>query len=135
MSEPGKLAKPPAGCKDTGTATGVFTTMSPLRSPARSNREACPGNIPPFGAEITVVNPAERQVSTRLSLRVASSAALRQGVDPSRSSGPREVGGCERTPLSPPDGAGADGMPTSRSEEHTSELQSRLQLVCRLLLE
>src|SRR2546429_6474686 len=27
------------------------------------------------------------------------------------------------------------GMPTSRSEEHTSELQSRLHLVCRLLLE
>src|SRR3989304_4464495 len=26
-------------------------------------------------------------------------------------------------------------MPTTRSEEHTSELQSRLHLVCRLLLE
>src|SRR2546422_5630647 len=26
-------------------------------------------------------------------------------------------------------------IPTSRSEEHTSELQSRLHLVCRLLLE
>src|SRR2546429_5811893 len=30
---------------------------------------------------------------------------------------------------------GADGQPTRRSEEHTSELQSRLHLVCRLLLE
>src|SRR5687768_18118683 len=28
-----------------------------------------------------------------------------------------------------------DGMSADRSEEHTSELQSRLQLVCRLLLE
>src|SRR2546422_1584730 len=27
------------------------------------------------------------------------------------------------------------GMPEARSEEHTSELQSRLHLVCRLLLE
>src|SRR3712207_7509407 len=27
------------------------------------------------------------------------------------------------------------GLPTSRSEEHTSELQSRQYLVCRLLLE
>src|SRR2546422_7216700 len=27
------------------------------------------------------------------------------------------------------------GMPCRRSEEHTSELQSRLHLVCRLLLE
>src|SRR2546422_1557464 len=28
-----------------------------------------------------------------------------------------------------------DGLPINRSEEHTSELQSRLHLVCRLLLE
>src|SRR2546429_7314401 len=31
--------------------------------------------------------------------------------------------------------ADATSAPTSRSEEHTSELQSRLHLVCRLLLE
>src|SRR5207237_10264988 len=30
---------------------------------------------------------------------------------------------------------GGDGAPDSRSEEHTSELQSHLNLVCRLLLE
>src|SRR5206468_11697879 len=30
---------------------------------------------------------------------------------------------------------GANGIVTSRSEEHTSELQSRSDLVCRLLLE
>src|SRR5699024_9312015 len=29
----------------------------------------------------------------------------------------------------------ADGKPGNRSEEHTSELQSRFDLVCRLLLE
>src|SRR5690349_23589728 len=29
----------------------------------------------------------------------------------------------------------ADGRPRTRSEEHTSELQSRRDLVCRLLLE
>src|SRR3989449_6334740 len=35
-----------------------------------------------------------------------------------------------------PDSAGADPGPACyRSEEHTSELQSRLHLVCRLLLE
>src|SRR3989449_11210759 len=35
------------------------------------------------------------------------------------------------------DGLGRDGVhrPRERSEEHTSELQSRLHLVCRLLLE
>src|SRR2546422_3437010 len=31
--------------------------------------------------------------------------------------------------------ASRGGSPISRSEEHTSELQSRLHLVCRLLLE
>src|SRR2546422_5685972 len=31
--------------------------------------------------------------------------------------------------------AGDSGLATERSEEHTSELQSRLHLVCRLLLE
>src|SRR2546422_6696394 len=35
-----------------------------------------------------------------------------------------------------PGGAAQDGEPLlTRSEEHTSELQSRLHLVCRLLLE
>src|SRR2546422_6032757 len=33
------------------------------------------------------------------------------------------------------DGAGAVAVVAGRSEEHTSELQSRLHLVCRLLLE
>src|SRR5260370_14132133 len=39
----------------------------------------------------------------------------------------------------PPSGSGVDrtdgGSPLPRSEEHTSELQSHLNLVCRLLLE
>src|SRR2546422_7286457 len=38
-------------------------------------------------------------------------------------------------PLSPPVMSRKDSRPLSRSEEHTSELQSRLHLVCRLLLE
>src|SRR2546422_6955621 len=33
------------------------------------------------------------------------------------------------------DGRAASGISFERSEEHTSELQSRLHLVCRLLLE
>src|SRR2546422_6156330 len=35
----------------------------------------------------------------------------------------------------PPTGVGQMATPLVRSEEHTSELQSRLHLVCRLLLE
>src|SRR2546422_5575366 len=46
-----------------------------------------------------------------------------------------------RRPIGPDTGAGGEGERqldrerNSRSEEHTSELQSRLHLVCRLLLE
>src|SRR2546422_4183217 len=38
-------------------------------------------------------------------------------------------------PAPSPSGRASDGFPDNRSEEHTSELQSRLHLVCRLLLE
>src|ERR1700686_2055954 len=113
MSEPGKFATPPNGCKETGMATLALNPRSPLPSPSRSKTAARPGKIPPFGAETAVVNPAERQVSMRLSARLTSSAALRHGVVPGRSSGPREVGCCGREPPSPPDGAGAGTMPTS----------------------
>src|SRR2546422_7213880 len=38
-------------------------------------------------------------------------------------------------PSAPPPRTAARGSASRRSEEHTSELQSRLHLVCRLLLE
>src|SRR2546422_7640162 len=40
-----------------------------------------------------------------------------------------------RTPRSRVSGATSETTGATRSEEHTSELQSRLHLVCRLLLE
>src|SRR5699024_12661857 len=43
-------------------------------------------------------------------------------------------GACPCDPV-PPAGPGPAGGTGSRSEEHTSELQSRFDLVCRLLLE
>src|SRR5687768_17829635 len=52
--------------------------------------------------------------------------------------GPADGGdGCPRPgPHAPPGAALGAGLPAARrSEEHTSELQSRLHLVCRLLLE
>src|ERR1700676_2758327 len=116
MSEPGKFPPAPNGWRETGMATGALTTRSPLRSPSRSSTAAWPEKIPPFGAETTVVNPAARHVSTRLSPRLTSSAALRHGVVPGRSSGPRDVGGCGRALVSPPDGAGVGTMPTSVKE-------------------
>src|SRR5713226_10606041 len=99
-----ELGNPPPNPPDvwnaTGIATGDFTTRSPARSPARSSTAACPGKIPPFGAETTVVNPALRHVSIRLSLRLASSAALRHGVEKGRSSGPRAASCARRGPPS-----------------------------------
>src|SRR5690606_40925549 len=50
----------------------------------------------------------------------------------------RRAPGCRRSarpPWSSAAGAGATAPPAHRSEEHTSELQSRENLVCRLLLE
>src|SRR2546429_3393887 len=57
--------------------------------------------------------------SSRASITPGTSAALNEG------------------PMILPGVAGQDHRPLvqRRSEEHTSELQSRLQLVCRLLLE
>src|SRR2546429_6675497 len=49
------------------------------------------------------------------------------------------AGGSRRCPWTSPAQACPDGLhrrrPVARSEEHTSELQSRLHLACRLLLE
>src|SRR2546422_4280142 len=48
----------------------------------------------------------------------------------------RSRGRTTRSPCgTPPACAGRDSAGHARSEEHTSELQSRLHLVCRLLLE
>src|SRR2546427_12756264 len=102
---------PPDVWNERGIATGDFTTRSPARSPARSSTAACPGKIPPFGEETTVVNPPLRQVSMRLSLRLTSSAALRPGEEKGRSSGPRAPSDERRGPPSPPAGAAA-AIPT-----------------------
>src|SRR6476661_10822450 len=44
-------------------------------------------------------------------------------------------GATPRPPPRPPRGSSRSPSPRARSEEHTSELQSHLNLVCRLLLE
>src|SRR3712207_7884798 len=54
----------------------------------------------------------------------ARGAHLREGV----------LGGVA-TPDEPPESKAGSAGPAARSEEHTSELQSRQYLVCRLLLE
>src|SRR2546430_7534684 len=49
--------------------------------------------------------------------------------------GPACASGQRRTAISPPGAAGRPRRIPLRSEEHTSELQSQSNLVCRLLLE
>src|SRR5690348_18192625 len=46
-----------------------------------------------------------------------------------------EVGGAPQPHVAPPAEAPRPAQPALRSEEHTSELQSPVHLVCRLLLE
>src|SRR3712207_7508339 len=66
--------------------------------------------------------------------RVAGAAAL-AGRRPADRGGPG-ARGARALDLAPrPQGAGTAGGGGGRSEEHTSELQSRQYLVCRLLLE
>src|SRR3712207_8365591 len=48
---------------------------------------------------------------------------------------PEPAAGCRRTGSAPRSRPPGRGRTSSRSEEHTSELQSRQYLVCRLLLE
>src|SRR5690606_40417231 len=48
---------------------------------------------------------------------------------------PAAAGPAPAGPMRPPTCGAGKGAPAPRSEEHTSELQSRENLVCRLLLE
>src|SRR5206468_11443028 len=70
--------------------------------------------------------------SIRLSAGLRSSRSAPSAAGPlpaSRSSWPRSISSCSTTI------ATSCGTLVKRSEEHTSELQSRSDLVCRLLLE
>src|SRR3712207_7505180 len=63
------------------------------------------------------------------------SARVRRGDRRRRRTEPGSVGGRHQPRRHARRGRGARGVVRRRSEEHTSELQSRQYLVCRLLLE
>src|SRR3989442_130612 len=83
----------------SASVAGAFATISAARSPARLIMTPWPGKMPPLGAESAVAKPVLRQDSRRLSSGLISSAALRQGVVPGRSCGPREIVWACGTPL------------------------------------
>src|SRR3712207_6892564 len=66
-------------------------------------------------------------------LPISASRCSTASPRPARST-PTSTSGSTRTPATASAGA-PPCRPTRRSEEHTSELQSRQYLVCRLLLE
>src|SRR3989442_2852720 len=99
----------------SASVAGAFATISAARSPARLIMTPWPGKMPPLGAESAVVKPVLRQDSRRLSSGLISSAALRQGVVPGRSCGPREIvwacGMLPGTAGGPPTAPGPPGAP------------------------
>src|SRR2546427_13164818 len=91
LSHEPQAAKQGRTADSSGSVAGAFATISAARSPARLIMTPWPGKMPPLGAESAVVKPVLRQDSRRLSSGLISSAALRQGVVPGRSCGPREI--------------------------------------------
>src|SRR2546422_4804422 len=101
----GKRAGAPSGYRDQAS----MPRFVPVSGTPKGNRRSAPPRTPGGGWDR------------------AASGSRKRGSSPTR-----------RAP--PPSGSSADRQPEGprtrrRSEEHTSELQSRLHLVCRLLLE
>src|SRR5207244_13245912 len=90
-----------------------YTTL--FRSASRAPR--WPAASMPAASPLTTVTPAAPRPR-------ASSAATRRPYSLAR-----------RAPTTAIAGSSAPSVPRTRSEEHTSELQSPDQLVCRLLLD
>src|SRR5215207_7613985 len=84
----------------------------------------------PYGVGVVVVTAATTPstvIATLVSTGTGEAATNSSGGIPGSTSSQR-ASACTSAPS-------ARGAPTVRSEEHTSELQSRVDIVCRLLLE
>src|SRR5690606_39720345 len=89
-------------------ATSTLSLHDALPISGEAHRQRCLRNRPPRPTDTTAASPAATaQCRKPVRDRRPSAAPLRRNC----------------------------GAPTRRSEEHTSELQSRENLVCRLLLE
>src|SRR5687768_14013036 len=113
-----------------------------LLSPAASTLSAPPTPIPPVAATGTREDERPRRRNRAAIWAVAAFAALVLAVGLLAAMlAPDNVGRDAATPsptifVGEPGGAVIpEAESPTRSEEHTSELQSRLHLVCRLLLE
>src|SRR6185503_20243986 len=99
-----------------------------------SNATACPTAMPfgrpPAGSLNPMVMAGQRSESIGSCESITSSFSIASTLPL-----PRCVGPALAAPGAPGGGAAPSMRVVERSEEHTSELQSRLHLVCRLLLE
>src|SRR2546427_1821329 len=117
-------------CRETRVSTDVATTTAPARGWLSG-----PVTLPVM---ISVVAPTWATAERPATAAVKRVSATRRAVTPGAPftvspSGSRRTPPCwGRRP--PPPGTGS-GQALPRSEEHTSELQSQSNLVCRLLLE
>src|SRR5699024_4929801 len=109
----------------------VVAEQLECRSTCR-NRVAAPTTAHPHSRTDLTTFP-ERDVSTWITWR--GGALRRRGPDRSRGdrTSPMRLDGTMTT--DPASGPAVGELLRLRSEEHTSELQSRFDLVCRLLLE
>src|SRR5690606_40183168 len=90
------------------------------------------------GAREVLVPDARGDVRLRRLVRPAAAGEGEEGEEGERAGGADGHGGKRRSPAprsAGPGSAAHEGGAGFRSEEHTSELQSRENLVCRLLLE
>src|SRR5437868_7298530 len=103
--------------------------MSTRTAPKRPKYDACIKALQPAGPSESALAPASMRACTTAVCPIW--AARIRGVNPCLSfiftSAPASI--MARTTSRPPP------KDDQRSEEHTSELQSRFDLVCRLLLE
>src|SRR2546430_13399546 len=87
----------------------------------------------------TLFRSRDRNELTAAAFDHAKAGAPRTGVEPQHPYTERRAalrgGGLKRAPGPRPISRHSSKRPVPRSEEHTSELQSQSNLVCRLLLE
>src|SRR3712207_7961147 len=98
-----------------------------IRRPPRST-------LFPYTALFRSAATSERVTASREKSRSASARASDANVSPARTRATSARTDASKAAASP-DGKTEQQRGSTRSEEHTSELQSRQYLVCRLLLE
>src|SRR3990172_10551201 len=92
-------------------------------------------SLPSYIHLSTTIFPASPSMTSPITDLVSTPRAARPARSPSSLSGGTAMSSPPEVCASASISLSSSVIPAARSEEHTSELQSRLHLVCRLLLE